>query len=224
VSVAPTLAAMAEIYRLDRAGGASSPRFRAYLAHAEHEHALAAYNPMAGPEALATVERLLELDAEAIAGRHAEEAEIAVVVSSPGLWTDRIATEVELRTDPGPPALVRFWAGEPIETADVDRESAAAATRARWLGRHGPARTLEEVLAREGSAYVSCESPFGLLEAGEATLVGDAVALLGASELRGEIAAVLFGDPGALALGWTPLGLPWHAGYRWAVARAHGAL
>ena len=215
---------MAEIYRLDRAGGPSSPRFRAYLARVEHEHALAAYNPMAGPEALASVERLLELDAEAVAGRHAEETEIAVVVSSPGLWTDRIATEVELRTAPGPPTLVRFWAGEPIETADVERESAAAATRARWFGRHGPTRTLEEVLAREGKAYASCESPFGPLEAGEAALVGDAVALLGASELRGEIAAVLFGDPAALALGWTPLGLPWHAGYRWAIARAHGTL
>jgi hypothetical protein len=114
---------MAEIYRLDRAGGPDSPRFRAYLAHMGHHHALAAYNPMAGPAALATVERLLELDAEAIAGRHAEESEIAVVVSSPGLWTDRIAT-----------------------------------------------------------------------------------------------------DPAALALGWTPLGLPWHAGYRWAIARANGAL
>jgi hypothetical protein len=63
-----------------------------------------------------------------------------------------------------------------------------------------------------------------VLEATEAGLVGDAVALLGASELRGEIAAVLFGDAAALALGWTPLGLPWHAGYRWAIARAHGAL
>src|SRR5258708_27449122 len=94
--VGPTLATMAAIYRLDRAGGPSSPRFRASLARVEYEPGLAAYNPMAGPAALASVERLLELDAEAIAGRRAEEAEIAVVVSSPGLWTDRIATEVEL--------------------------------------------------------------------------------------------------------------------------------
>ena len=215
---------MAEIYRLDRTGGVRSPRFVAYLARVESEHALAPYNPMAGPAALASVQRLIELDAEAIAGRHAAEAELAVVVSSPGLWTDRIATEVELRTDPGPPALVRFWAGEPIETADVERESAAAATRARWLGRHGPARTLADVLAREGAAYAVAGSPFGPLEAAEATLVGDAVGLLGASEQRGDIAAVLFGDPAAVALGGTPLGLPWHAGYRWAIARAHGAL
>jgi hypothetical protein len=215
---------MAEIYRLDRAGGPDSPRFRAYLARVGHQHAVAAYNPMAGPAALATVERLLELDAEAIAARHADEAEIAVVVSSPGLWTDRIATKVELRTDPGPPALVRFWAGEPLEGADVERESAAAAMRARWLRRHGPARTLDHVLAREGSAHAPDESPFGRLDAGEAALVGDAVELLGASEQRGDIAAVLFGDPAALALGWTPLGLPWHAGYRWAIARANGAL
>jgi hypothetical protein len=215
---------MAEIYRLDRAGGPRSPRFRAYLDRVEGEHALAAYNPMAGPAALASVERLLELDAEAIAARHAGEAEIAVVVSSPGLWTDRVATEVELRTDPMPPALVRFWAGEPVETADVERECAAAALRLRWLRAHGPARTLDEVLLREGWAYALAGSPFGPLEAVEAALVGEAVELLGESEQRADIASVLFGDPAALALGWIPLGLPWHAGYRWAIARAHGTL
>jgi hypothetical protein len=31
-------------------------------------------------------------------------------------------------------------------------------------------------------------------------------------------------DPAALALGWTPLGLPWHAGYRWAIAHTNGPL
>jgi hypothetical protein len=44
---------MAEIYRLDRAGGVRSPRFRAYLTLVEHEHALAACNPMGGPAAVA---------------------------------------------------------------------------------------------------------------------------------------------------------------------------
>jgi hypothetical protein len=215
---------MAKIYQLDRAGGVRSPRFRAYLTRVEHERALAAYNPMAGPAALATVQRLLEIDAEGIAGRHSAQAELAVVVSSPGLWTDRVATEVELRTDPEPPALVRFWAGEAVEVVDVERESAAAALRARWRTEHGPARTLDAVLAREGDAYAQAGSSFGALAAGEASLVGDAVELLGESELRGDIAAVLFGDPAAVALGWTPLGLPWHAGYRWAIARAHGAL
>jgi hypothetical protein len=215
---------MAEIYRLDRAGGVRSPRFAAYLDRVENRRALAAYNPMAGPAALASVQRLIELDAEAIASRYAAEAELAVVVSSPGLWTDRVATEVELRTDPEPPALVRFWAGEPVDAADVERECAAAAQRVRWRLRHGPARTVDAVLAREGAAYVVAGSPFGTLEAGEAELVSDAVELLGASEQQGDIAAVLFGDPAAVALGWTPLGLPWHAGYRWAIARAHGAL
>ena len=222
--VTPTLATMAKIYELDRAGGVRSPRFRAYLSGVEQEHALTPYNPMAGPAALATVQRLLEIDAEAIAHSHCAEAELAVVVSSPGLWTDRVATEVELRTDPDPPALVRFWAGEPVEVADVERESVAAALRAGWRATHGPARTLDAVLAREGHAYASAGSSFGVLGVGEAELVRDAVELLGGSEKRGDIAAVLFGDPAAVALGWTPLGLPWHAGYRWAIARAHGAL
>jgi hypothetical protein len=215
---------MAEIYRLDRTGGVRSPRFVAYLGRVENRRALAAYNPMAGPAALASVQRLIELDAEAIAARHAADAELAVVVSSPGLWTDRVATEVELRTDPEPPALVRFWAGEPVQAADVERECVAAAERVRWRLRHGPARTVDAVLAREGAAYAVAGSPFGTLAAGEAELVSEAVELLGASEQPGDIAAVLFGDPAAVALGWTPLGIPWHAGYRWAIARAHGAL
>jgi len=147
------------IYRLDRTGGVRSPRFVAYLARVESEHALAPYNPMAGPAALASVQRLIELDAEAIAGRHAAEAELAVVVSSPGLWTDRVATEVELRTDPEPPALVRFWAGEPVEAADVERECAAAVQRVHWSLEHGPARTVDAVLAREGRGVCGRRQP-----------------------------------------------------------------
>lgn len=106
----------------------------------------------------------------------------------------------------------------------MERESAAAAERASWQLSHGPARTLDAVLAREGEAYAVAGSPFGRLEAAEAALVGDAADLLRASEQQGDIAAVLFGDPAAVALGWAPLGLPWHAGYRWAIARAHGAV
>jgi hypothetical protein len=40
---------MAEIYRLERAGGPKSPGWLAYLARVEHRPALAAHNPMAGP-------------------------------------------------------------------------------------------------------------------------------------------------------------------------------
>jgi hypothetical protein len=222
--VCPTLEAISEIYRLDRSGGPQSPRFLTYLARVEQTPGLSAYNPMAGPGALETVERLLEIDAEALAARYATDVDLAVIVSSPGLWTDRIATEVELRTDAesASPALVRFWAGEPVEVADVERESAAAAVRALWAVTNGPARTLHDVLAREGHAYIDADDPFGRLEPGEGTLVADAVALLGASQLRGEIASVLLGDPAAAALGWTPLGLPANAGYRWAIEQARG--
>src|ERR1019366_4001337 len=91
--------------------------------------------------------------------------------------------------------LVRFWAGEPVEEADIERECAAAEQRVRWRLRHGSARTADAVLARQGEAYAVAGSPFGPLEAGEAALVGDGVELLGASEQPGAIAAGLFGDP-----------------------------
>jgi len=225
MALQPTLAIMAEIYRLDRTGGPGSPRFKVYRARVEATPGLAHYNPMAGPAALATVERLLALDAEAIAAHHAARAELAIVVSSPGMWTDRVATELDARTsrESGSPAPVRFWAGEAVEALDVEREAAAASIRFIWGVDVGSARTLHDVLAREGRAYADHADHFGRPEPGEVELVADAVELLGESENRADIAAVLLGDPAARALGFTPLGLPENAGYRYAIGNADAA-
>ena len=101
VTVDPTLAFMAGIYRLPREGGASSPRFKAYHAHVARVHGLAAYNPMAGPHALEAVDRLLALDAKTIAARAASETTerfayagpvtLAVVLCAPGAPLGRAA-------------------------------------------------------------------------------------------------------------------------------------
>lgn len=228
IAVAPTLATMRELYRLSRDGGPRSERFRAYTARVEHAFGLVAYNPMAGSAALEGVERLLALDAEsvagdaarAVAGRCAYDGPItlAVVLASPGLWTDRLATEVEYRTTQPRRAdhgLVYCWAKEPTTSDDVHREATAEAGRVMWTALHGAAPSLHAVLAREGLAYALAG------ESGDDDpAVRDALDVLGDTATMGDIGAVLYGDPAAVALGWSPLGLAGRAGYRWAVARA----
>ena len=51
-SVIPTLAFMADVYRLSRQGGAESPRFRAYAAAAGQRVPIGGYNPMTGQSVL----------------------------------------------------------------------------------------------------------------------------------------------------------------------------
>ena len=74
IQLVPTLATMAEIYRLSREGGAASPRFKRYLELVPRSYGLVAFNPMAGPHALETTEQLLAVNAEAVALEAACEA------------------------------------------------------------------------------------------------------------------------------------------------------
>ena len=105
VTIAPTLATMAELYLLSQDGGPKSERFTAYVKRVEHEWGLVSYNPMAGAAALEAVLQALALGAEQIARAAATDTiaecdftgsvTLAVVVASAGMWTDRLATEVE---------------------------------------------------------------------------------------------------------------------------------
>jgi hypothetical protein len=130
IQLVPTLATMAEIYRLPREGGAGSPRFKRYLELIPSNHGLVAYNPMAGSHALETTEQLLAVNAEAVAMEAASEAAslcdypdtitLAVVLCAPGQWTNRTATEIEHRTArrmPSGTGLVLHWTRE-TPTAD----------------------------------------------------------------------------------------------------------
>lgn len=235
VTVVPTLARMAAVYALSRDGGPTSPRFRAYRAMA-HEWGVSAWNPMAGDHAADATAALLALDAEALVRSAAQDVAerlgltvpivLAVAVLSPGLWTDRLATEVErvaaAERVAGRGQIV-FWTREPVTVADVEREARAELTRVAWTARHGRALTLRAVLEREGLARAIGEdvSPAADVPWGEIAAVvardGDATGL-------DRVAPVLFGDAVAETLGWTPRGLPPDAGLRWAAAEARHAL
>jgi hypothetical protein len=240
VTVVPTLVRMAEIYRLPREGGNASPRFHEYVKHVEHEWGVVAYNPMAGDAAAEAVNTLIALDAEelareaaaAVAANAACHASItlAVIVRSTGMWTDRVATMVQDRTAAAPPrpghGLVQLWSREPITAAHVRVESAAECARIIWHARHGAATTVQALMAREGNAYASAarltaESlPYGAASPRDRATVDRALDLLGESREQSDAASILFGDAGATAMGWTPLGIPDDGGYRVAIERA----
>jgi hypothetical protein len=234
--VAPTLADMARIYALPRAGGPASERFAAYRAIVGDRWGLSAFNPMAGPHAAEAVAALLAIDAERVAEEsgveamrlceHDADVTLAVVLASPGLWTDRLATEVEYRTTAERRAgcgLVYQWTREPIDPAAVRREAAAESVRVMWTSHHAPkghSRSVREILRREGLAYAIGGNTFGDLQTNEARAIAEALDVLADSTAAGDLGSVLYGDPVAVAHGWTPLGIAEHGGFRWAVRTA----
>lgn len=240
VHIAPTLHTMAGVYALSREGGPKSPRFAAYVSHTPTNWGLVPYNPMAGDAALDAVRALIAVDAESVAQQAAQQVvaecsfseaiTLAMAVRSKGFWTDRIATEVDERVTAKPRVphrgVISLWSREETSTQDVAREAAAEAVRVMWHAQHGVADTLNRVLACEGLAYalaglvgdlgtyatqVSPEETVAVLEAFE---------VLGDSTKASEIAGVIYGDEAAKEMGWTPLGIPQYAGYRWAITRA----
>lgn len=248
VRMAPTLETMSAMYRLSRQGGPRSERFRAYVARVEHEWGLVAYNPMAGEAAQTAVDLLLGIGAESLAREaaawaveaceYAEEITLALVVRSRGMWTDRVATEVELRAGtvavPRNRGLVNVWSSESPDASVVRRESVAEAVRVMSTAIHGAARTVREFLWREGLAYAlagellheNCvpgppgNAPAVALTESDVDAVGGALDVLGDSTELSDVAAALFGDPACEAMGWPLLGLPANAGYAWAVRHA----
>jgi hypothetical protein len=233
IELVPTLATMAEIYRLPREGGANSPRFERYLELVPHVYGLAAYNPMAGPHALETTEQLLTVGAEAVAldaasevatlCRYTDSITLAVVLCAPGGWTDPLATEIEHRTTGRPPSghgLVLHWTRVTPTTDHIRREAIAEAVRVMAVASLGHKESVATLLHREGLAYALGGNPYGPMTTEDGHAVRDAVEVLGASEAMGDMTAVLYGDAAAVALGWAPLGIGDHAGYRWAIDQA----
>ncbi len=228
------------MYALSRDGGLKSERFTAYVARVEHEWGLVAYNPMAGDAARETVTQLLSLDAENVACNIAEhtamlceyeqQITMAFVVRSKGMWTDRIATEVDdrfstrrSRRDHG---LVSMWSRESCNLDDVTREVVAEVVRVMWASIHGASDRMEALFAREGLAYAiaacvcNAEPYGGSPSMEERALVSDALEMLRGTRLQRDIVGILYGDDVATTMGFYTLGIGDRAGYRVAIAQA----
>ena len=209
--VVPTLELMAGVYARSTSGGPESDRFTAYVAAARDRAPIAGYNPMTSKDVASTIAALLAIDAEAVVAEAAgDDVVLFVTVATPGMWTDRVSTEVHHRLGP-PTGQVLLWTGEDTSVETVRREAVAQAARLR----HGPVRTVRDAARREGRAYALAGMTGALHE-----LVADAIDVVGDDEGLGTMAALLYGDDVAVQLGWTPLGLPWLAGYDHAIATA----
>ena len=232
VTIAPTLETMAELYLLSREGGPKSERFLTYVKRVEHEWGMVSYNPMAGAAALEAVQEAIALDAERIARDAASvtiaECEfdgtvtLAVVVASAGMWTDRLASEIEYRTTAKRRAhhgQVILWSREAITAEDVRRESVAETVRTMWTALHGQARTLRSVFAREGLAYALAD-PKAITPPENDAAILEALEILGDSTTQGDIVAALYGDTVAEQMGWPTLGISDRGGAQWATHRA----
>jgi hypothetical protein len=209
--IVPTLEAMAEVYRQPTTGGAESPRFKAYVALAD-KAPVSRYNPMTSKPVLDTIEALLAIDAEGIAGELSGKHEMFITVAAPGMWTDRIATEVEHRLGE-PTKQILLWTGEDTTADAVRRETIAQVIR---IERR--ARTTFEVAMREGYAY-ALSGDDGELD----TDVEAALKIVGRDDSLPTKAALLYGDDVARTMGFVPLGLRDRAGYGHCIALARAS-
>ena len=163
ITVVPTLAFMADVYRRPAAGGPTSGRFTRYVAAAAERLPVHGYNPMTSKPVLPTVEALLAVDAESVlaaaAGRTAarlgHEGDLAmhVTVATPGMWTDRTGTEVEHRLLGADAGALLWWFDQPVTPAAVEAEAVAQTARlVAGLRRGGPPATLADAVEQEGRA------------------------------------------------------------------------
>jgi hypothetical protein len=201
---------MADVYRLSASGGPDSPRFKRYVEILrETGLPISGYNPMTSKPALETVEALLAIDAETIAEEIARDVTMFITVATPGMWTDRIATEIEHRFQKRSPEIL-LWTGEDVNAHTVRTEAFAQLVRMT-----DDVRTTAEVAMREGRAYAMCGCEGEPDEA-----AAEALRVVGDDTSVPTTVALLYGDEAAKVMGFTPLGLGDHAGYRHCIAVA----
>jgi hypothetical protein len=194
-------------------------------------------NPMGKEHMTALLDALLALDADriaadAVAAASADLADspgefkigLVVVDDVKGGWTNRYATEFTLRFPQGsakkarPKWLKDYWLtgavwGSELAGERVVREAIlTAAHRAAYLQRHGPGRSLREMLAQEGHvmARAGCTEP--VLDVEDIEYTREVlIPFLDADDMRTAIEC-LFGDAAGRTLGFTPRGLSHGAG------------
>jgi len=193
-------------------------------------------NPMGKEHVTALLDALLAMDADGIAARALAEAatqlanepgdhKAALVVADDlmGGWTNRYATEFTLRF-PGGSSVQRplprwtkhfwvngvLWSSEPASERTVREAILTAVYRTAYWQRHGPARTLGDMLAQEGNvmARAGCTGP--VLDEEDIAYTREVLTpFLDADDMRTAIEC-MFGDAAGKTLGFTPRGLsPW---------------
>lgn len=193
-------------------------------------------NPMGKEHVTALLDALLGMDADGLAAQVTAEAgaelhdqpgeyRITLVVSDDlkGGWTNRYATEFGLRfggvkhADQAQPRWSKYpwiagvlWSSETPTPKRVRQTIRTAIYRAAYVQKHGPAKTLHDMLAQEGFAMArgGCTEP--TLDKDDLEYTREVLRpYLQARDMRTAIEC-LFGDEPGRTLGFTPRGLsPW---------------
>jgi hypothetical protein len=197
-------------------------------------------NPMGKDHVTALLDELLAMDADGLGAQVAAEAaarladipgdfKAGLVVADDlmGAGTNRYDCEFTLRFGPdhlrsrrNPPGRPRWlkdfwvmgvlWSSEAPTARAVREALLTAAHRQAYVHRHGPARTLRDMLTQEGEvmALAGCTGP--VLDAEDIAYTREVLMpYLDADDMRTCIEC-LFGDAAGRTLGFTPRGLsPW---------------
>ena len=237
----PLLRIQRDLYDLPR----GAERFRAYLRTMVDARTgdlelppLVAMNPMGKDHVPALLDRLLAAGADAAGaaasaaarsttGAVAGQFRVALVVADDahGGWTNRYQAEFEHRF--GGAALYKrgwitgiLWTSEEPSAEAAGREVATAVHRVAHIRRHGPARTLREMLAQEGAAMAAAGCCEPALDPDDLAYTREMMEPHLGSGDRPTAVACLYGDPAAHELGYRPLGFSPRAGLALALETA----
>jgi hypothetical protein len=229
IIVARTLEFMADVYSQSSSGGPRSPRFAAYANAAAAAVPVHGYNPMTNKPVRATVEALIDRRAEqrleAVANFTArrlgyENDEVMhITVATPGMWTDRLATEIDHRLLPKDPGGVLLWCGESVDEETLTFEFITQTVRLVYLRISGAPTNLAAAAHQEGRA-AAFAGKTGVSNAAAA----EALDVLSNDTSLATMVAFLYGDDAAARLGFTTLGLADRTGYEHAIALASAEL
>jgi hypothetical protein len=228
----PLLQVQRDLYAMPRDRG----RFDAYLATmidrttGDLALPLSDMNPMGKEHVSALLDQYLTADTDGKASRAVKPHEsslaevpgsfkLCLVISDDlrGGWTNRYAAEFSHRFEPR--AMLKrgwivglLWTSEPAVAAAAVLEILASLYRAAWIGLHGYARSLRDMLAQEAWAMsrAGCTEP--ALEQDDLDYTREAIAPHLDATDRATLMACVFGDAAATALGYPPQGLSERAG------------
>jgi hypothetical protein len=138
-----------------------------------------------------------------------------VTVATPGMWTDRLATEVEHRLLAKDPGGLLWWCDQSVEAELLDFEIVTQTVRLLSQRQAGAPGNLTAAARLEGQAGATAGQT-GAFHPGAA----EVLAVLGNDDSLATMVAFLYGDTAATDMGFTPLGIEGRVGYDHAVAIA----
>jgi hypothetical protein len=228
ITVERTLELMANVYRSSMSGGPQSARFRAYVDAAAALAPVHGYNPMTSEPVINTIEALIDMRAEdrleMVANQTARrlgydrDDAMHVTVATPGMWTDRLATEVEHRLLAKDPGGMLWWCDQSVEAELLDFEIVTQTVRLLSQRQAGAPGNLTAAARQEGEACATAGQTGAFHSA-----AAEVLEVLGNDDSLATMVAFLYGDTAATDMGFTPLGIEGRVGYDHAVAIARTA-